>query len=148
MELDTQSSIHTAGHSYINVDEKIISLFEPDTLLSAQYFENLRSKTLVEPEKRLTLAVLEDAVNCFQANVMAQSGRRKKLFKETEHWIMAQDDDWIFSFVSVCEILRLNPEYVRHGLLRWKEKKLARPSPHSRGKRMMEGYRLAANSHS
>jgi hypothetical protein len=148
MELDAQSSIHTAGHSYINVDEKIISLFEPDTLLSAQYFENLRSKTFVEPEKRLMLAVLEDAINCFLLNLTAQSGRRKKLFNETEDWIMAQDDDWIFSFVSVCEILRLNPEYVRQGLLRWKEKKLARPTPHSRGKRMMAGYRLAANGHS
>jgi hypothetical protein len=148
MQLDAQSSIHTAGDSHINIDEKIISLFEPDTLLSAQYFENLRSKTFVEPEKSLMLAVLEDAVYCFQANLMAQSGRRKKLFKETEDWITAQDDDWIFSFVSICEILRLNPEYVRQGLLRWKEKKLAHRAPHSRGKRMMPGYRLAANSHS
>jgi hypothetical protein len=147
MELDVQSSLHTAAYSHFNVDEKIISLFEPDTLLSAQYFENLRSKTLV-PERRLTLAVLEDAVNCFQANVMAQSGRRKKLFKETEDWIMAPGDDWIFSFVSVCEILRLNPEYVRQGLLRWKEKKLARRAPQSRGERTIAGYRLAANSHS
>jgi hypothetical protein len=147
MELDVQSSLHTAAYSHFNVNEKIISLFEPDTLLSAQYFENLRSKTLV-PERRLTLAVLEDAVNCFQANVMAQSGRRKKLFKETEDWIMAPGDDWIFSFVSVCEILRLNPEYVRQGLLRWKEKKLARRAPQSRGERTIAGYRLAANSHS
>jgi hypothetical protein len=147
MELDAQSSLHTAAYSHFNVDEKIISLFDPDTLLSAQYFENLRSKTL-GPEKRLTLAMLEDAVNCFQANVMALSGRRKKLFKETEEWITAQDDDWIFSFVNVCEILRLNPGYVRQGLLRWKEKKLARRTPYSQGKRMMAGYRLGANSHS
>jgi hypothetical protein len=148
MELDAQSSIHTAGDSHINIDEKILSLFEPDTLLSAQYFENLRSKTFVEPESRLMLAVLEDAVNCFQANLMAQSGRRKKLFKETDDWIRAQDDDWIFSFVSICEILRLNPEYVRQGLRRWKEKKLAHRAPQSRGERAIAGYRLAANSHS
>jgi hypothetical protein len=148
MQLDAQSSIQTPGDSHINIDEKIISLFEPDTLLSAQYFENLRSKTFIEPEKRLMLAVLEDAVNCFQANVMAQSGRRKKLFKETDDWITAQDDDRIFSFVSICEILQLNPEYARQGLLRWKEKKLARRAPHSREKGMMAGYRLAANSHS
>jgi hypothetical protein len=147
MELDAQSSKYTAGHSLISVDEKIISLFEPDTLLSTQYFENLRSKTLV-PERKLMLAVLQDAINCFQANVMAQSGRRKKLFKDTEDWIMAQDDNWIFSFVSICEILRLNPEYVRRGLLRWKEKKLTRRAPQSRGERTIAGYRLAANSHS
>ena len=148
MELDAQSSIHTAGHSYINVDEKIISLFEPDTLLSAQYLENFRRTSFVEPEKRLMLAVLEDAINCFLVNLMAQSGRGKKLFNEAQDWIMEQDDDWMFSFVSICEILRLNPEYVRQGLLQWKEKKLARPTPHSRGRRMMTGYRLAANGHS
>jgi hypothetical protein len=147
MELDVQSSLHTAAYSHFNVDEKIISLFEPDTLVSAQYFENLRSKT-IEPEKRLMLAILEDAVNCFQANVMAQSGSRKKLFRETEDWIVTQDDDWIFSFVSVCENLRLNPEYVRQGLLRWKEKKLAHRAPYSQGKKMVAGYGLAANSHS
>ena len=44
--------------------------------MSAQYFENLRSKTL-EPEKRLMLAVLEDAINCFQDNVLAQSGKER-----------------------------------------------------------------------
>ena len=150
MEWETQSSKYTVAHSRINVEDKIISLFEPDTLVSAQYLENLRRKTLLEPEKRLMLAVLEDAINCFQVNVMAQSGRRKKLFNESEDWIMGRDDDWIFSFVSVCELLRFNPEYVRRGLLRWKEKKLARnPTPHSRGKKMMvAGYSLAANGHS
>jgi len=91
---------------------------------------------------------LEDAINCFQVNVIAQNARRKKLFNETEDWIMEQDSDSIFSFVSICEVLGLNPEYVRRGLLRWKEKKLARPTPHSRGKKMMAGYSLAANGHS
>jgi hypothetical protein len=145
MELEAQSSV---DHNRINLEKKMISLFEPDTLLSAQYLENFRRKTLLEPEKRLMLAVLEDAINCFQVNVMARSGRRKKLFNESEDWIMGWDDDWIFSFVSVCELLGFNPEYVRRGLLRWKEKKLARiPTPHSRAKKMMDGYSLAANGH-
>ena len=149
MESEAQSSKHTVDHSNINAAEKISSLFEPNTLLSAQYLETLRRKTLIEPEKRLILAVLEDAINCFQVNVIAQNARRKKLFNETEDWIMEQDNDWIFSFVSICEVLGLNPEYVRRGLLRWKEKKLARnPTLHSRGKKMMAGYSLAANGHS
>ena len=148
MELETQSSKYTVDHSRINLEDKITSLFEPDTLLSAQYLD-LHRKALLEPEKRLMLAVLEDAINCFQVNVMAQSGRGKKLFNESEDWIMGRDDDWIFSFVSVCELLRFNPEYVRRGLLRWKEKKLAHnPTPHSRGKKIMAGYSLAANGHS
>jgi hypothetical protein len=94
------------------------------------------------------LAVLEDAINCFQANVMAERGRPKKLFNETVDWFLDRNDDWPFSFESVCEILRLNPDYVRRGLLQWKAKKLAQPAPYSSGKKIMVGYSRAANGHS
>lgn len=104
------------------MDEKLASLFQPDTLLSAQYFDSLRRKTVLEPEKRLMLALLEDAIHCFQNNLSAQTVRKKKLFDETEDWIVATGGDWIFSFDHVCETLGLSPEYVRQGLLRWKEK--------------------------
>lgn len=104
------------------VDEKIASLFQPDMLLSAQYFENLRRKTHFEPEKRLLLAILEDAINCYQDNLISRSVKKKRLFEETEQWILDADADWIFSFDSVCEALGLNPEYVRQGLLRWKDR--------------------------
>jgi len=87
MEARTESSRYQVPQTF-NSDENIVSLFEPDTLVSAQYFENLRSKTL-EPEKRLMLAVLEDAINCFQDNLLAQSGKRKRLFEEAEDWILA-----------------------------------------------------------
>jgi len=66
------------------------------------------------------LAILEDAINCFQENLMAESGKGKKLFNETEEWILEEDGDWIFSFRNVCEHLGLNPAYLRQGLLRWK----------------------------
>ena len=144
--MEAQSWKHTVDHS---IEDKVISLFEPDTLVSTQYFESFRRKAPIEPEKMLMLAVLEDSINCFQVNVMAERGKAKKLFDETVDWFLDENDDWIFSFGSICEVLRLNPEYVRQGLLRWKEKKLARnPAPHSRGKKMMAGYSLAANGHS
>jgi hypothetical protein len=144
--MEAQSWKHTMGHS--NVEDKVISLFEPDTLVSTQYLESFHRKTPIEPEKMLMLAVLEDAINCFQVNVVAERGRAKKLFDETMHWFLDRNDDWIFSFGSVCEMLQLNPEYVRGGLLRWKEKKLARTHADSRGKKVMAGLRLAANDHS
>jgi len=144
--LEAQSWQRTIDHS--NIDDKVISLFEPDTLVSTQYLESFRRKTPTEPEKMLMLAVLEDAINCFQTNVMAERGRAKKLLDETVAWFLDRNDDWTFSFVSICEILQLNPEYVCGGLLRWKEKKLARTNTHSPGTKAMAGYRLAANSHS
>ena len=103
-------------------DDRIASLFQPDTLLSAQYFDNMRRRTLLEPEKRLMLAILEDAVNCFQENISAESGKRKILFNDVEQWIRADGSDWVFSFDHICEALGFTPAYVRQGLLRWREK--------------------------
>ncbi len=108
----------------LNIYEKIASLFQPDTLLPAQYFETYRRNTPLEPEKRLVLALLEDAILCFQDNVLAQSGKRKKLFDEAEEWILEAGDDWVFSFVNICETFGIHPQYLRNGLMKWKQKKL------------------------
>src|SRR5712692_3817491 len=94
------------------MEERLGFLFQPDVLIPAQYFDTLRSKTGMEPEKRLMLAVLEDAVRCFQDNVAAESDAKKKLFREAEEWFLAKDDDAPLSFDSVCDALGLNPEYV------------------------------------
>ncbi|HEX9661524.1 MAG TPA: hypothetical protein VGB27_04490 [Candidatus Binatia bacterium] len=139
MELKPYTSNPVPERGHINAEEKIASLFAPDTLLSAQYFDNLRRKTILEPEKKLVLAVLEDAINCFQDNVLAESGKAKKLFDEAEEWVLDEGGDWIFSFRNVCEHLGFNPDYVRRGLLRWKEKKLASQPSRS----VWEGTRMA-----
>jgi len=118
-----RSNFNTASDQSVSTtDDRVASLFQPDTLISAQYFENMRRKTYFEPEKRLMLAILQDAVTCYRDKVMAQNRKARRLFEETENWIVESGGDWIFSFDSVCEALSLNPEYVRQGLLRWKEK--------------------------
>ena len=38
---------------------------------------------------------------------------------------MEDDRDWLFSFTNICEVLGFDPQYVRRGLMRWKETKLA-----------------------
>jgi hypothetical protein len=79
----------------------------------------------LEPEKRLMLAVIEDAVACFQKYIHARDTRGRTMFREAEQWILEKNSDGLFSFESVCEVLGLNPDYVRHGLMQWKEAKLA-----------------------
>jgi len=106
-------------------DNSAASLFQPDTLISLQS-ENFRRKTPLESEKKLMLAILADAVWCFQANVWARNGKGKKLFGETEKWILDESSNWVFSFESICEVLAFSPWYIRQGLLQWKEKRLIR----------------------
>lgn len=109
----------------LNIEERVASLFQPDTLLPAQYLETYRRKAPLEPEKRLMLAVLEDAVACFQKYLFARDGKGRTMFRDAEDWILEEGSDWLFSFESVCELLGLDPRYVRQGLLRWKQTKLA-----------------------
>jgi len=71
------------------------------------------------------LAVLEDAIWCYQHWLLARD-KKKLLFREAEEWIMEEGSHWLFSFESICEVLGLNPNYVREGLMRWKEKEFAK----------------------
>ncbi len=112
----------------LSVEEKVASLFQPDTLLPAQYFETYRRKAPLEPERRLMLAVLEDAVACYQKYLSARDTKGKATFKEAEEWVLEEDSEWLFSFENICEVLGINPQYVREGLVRWKERMLARRS--------------------
>src|SRR5262249_38836037 len=111
-----------------NIDERVASLFEPDTLVAAQYFGNLRRKTILDPEKRLMLAILEDAINCYQDHLLSQRSRAKRLFTEAEEWILDKGTDWIFSFRNIWVTLGFNPEYVRRCLIPWRGKKTAKHS--------------------
>jgi hypothetical protein len=73
-----------------------------------------------QPEKRLMFAVLLDAVECYQKYA---SNETHRLFKDIEEWIIADDHEWLFSFVNICEAVDLNPNYLRNGLSQWKEQR-------------------------
>jgi hypothetical protein len=118
----------------LGVDEKMGSLFQPDALLPAQYLETFRRKAQLEPEKRLILAILEEAVHCFQKYVFVRDARGKTIFAAAEQWLMEETGDWIFSFDNVCDALGFNPSYVRQGLLRWKQMKRAKRSKSKNGR--------------
>src|SRR5258705_3579169 len=89
-------------------EEKIASLFQPDTLLSDQYFENLRRKTHFEPEKRLMLAVLEDAIRYYQDNLFSRHSKRKRTFDESEALIVTPDRHLGFNFDHRCATVCLS----------------------------------------
>jgi hypothetical protein len=119
--VNSHTAKSTAERSYGDDVANLDSLFEPDAVVSAQYFDNFQRKTPTEPENRLLMAVLEDAIHCFQDNVLAENGKSKKLFDDAEEWVLKERSDWIFSFRNVCELLGIDPEYLRAGLIRWKQ---------------------------
>ena len=100
--------------------------------------ESVYKKTLREGEERLMLAVLESAVEDFQKYVLARKPRGKKLFQQAEEWFLETDSDELFSFENICDTLQFHPDYIRQGLLRWKEAKInsigVQPHPAARAK--------------
>ena len=105
----------------LNVEEKVASLFQPDTLMPAQFLDTYRRKTHLAPETHLMLAVLEDAVACFQKYIFARDGKGREIFRAAEEWILEEESEWLFSFDNICEALGLNPQYLRDGLMAWRQ---------------------------
>src|SRR5882724_4545359 len=96
-------------------------VFQPDTVLPSQFFGALREKGYVEGEKRLMAAILADAVECYMKQAFTTEGRGRQLFLDAETWIFTEDHGpWFFSYVNICDVLALEPDYIRQGLVRWR----------------------------
>ncbi len=104
-------------------------VFQPDLLLPSQFFTVLRGRSQGDGQRRLMIAVLEDAIECFQKYVDTKDNRGRQLGNEAEEWFLTDDPNWLFSFANVCEILDLDPDFLRRGLCAWKAKqKVYQPS--------------------
>lgn len=94
-------------------------LFEPDTLLPNQFYAMFKNSQYREPERRLMVAILEDAVSCLSADQRRCNLKQRKQYEEAKAWVTSDDEsEWIFSFKNICEVLGMNPSYLRRGLIR------------------------------
>jgi hypothetical protein len=114
-----------------SLEEVAGPIFQPDTLLPSQFFTSLRQKVFVEGEKRLMAAVLADAVEVYMKQAFNTDPRAHQLFLDAEAWIFSDEPGpWFFSFNNISDMLGLEPEYIRRGLLEWRSKRVPtiRPS--------------------
>ena len=94
-------------------------LFEPDTILPTQFYSIFKNSQYREPERRLMVAILEDAVSCLSTDLHRCNVRQRKQYEEAKAWVTADEEsEWIFSFKNICEVLGMNPNYLRRGLIR------------------------------
>jgi hypothetical protein len=105
-------------------EEKALAIFQPDILVTAQYLSTHRRRFHLQPEQVLMLAVLQDAVLCFQDHLTATGPRKQALYRDAEEWILHGDKSYFFSFDNICESIGIDPAYLRRGLMRWKERVL------------------------
>ncbi|HYA29841.1 MAG TPA: hypothetical protein VEI95_13545 [Acidobacteriota bacterium] len=108
------------------MEEKALAVFQPDVLIESQYQATQTRQLPLNPERVLMLAVLRDAVSCYQDHVSARKKIKRSLHRDAEEWIFNRDRSHLFSFDNLCEALGYDPDYMRAGLCRWKEAVLER----------------------
>src|SRR5215510_15536760 len=72
----------------------------------------------ITPEKRLMLAILQDAIACLEKGLFRTSRHGSRPAYEAAQWIAQRDRTWLFSFESICDNLNLDAEALRQQLLR------------------------------
>lgn len=93
--------------------------FEPETILPSQLLDTSHRGAALQPEKRLMLAVLEDAVATFQRGTLNAARSALREFQEVRAWFDSDDTHWPYAFLNVCHVLGFEPDYLRGGLRRW-----------------------------
>lgn len=128
-------------------EDRALATLEADLIVPSQFFDRIKAERSSQPEKRLMLAVMEDAVATFQKSAPGTTRRQRRLLKETEEWIGSADNSWPFSFENICAALDIEPEYLRGGISRWKQVLQARQAPSSPAAALSPFRRVSGRRH-
>jgi hypothetical protein len=99
-------------------DDFLARILEPDTLLPAQFYGERGLPRKLDGEKRLMLAILRDAVECLEKYRRAKNIAGRELYQNALLWIGDKNTHWLFSFTNICDLLGIDPEYLRAFLLK------------------------------
>ena len=91
----------------------------PESILPAQLYGMPFGGARIQPEKRLQVAVLADAVLAFQRWSGDQRARGRRLLAEVDAWFASEEVGGPFTFVTICDSLKFDPAYIRRGLREW-----------------------------
>lgn len=89
-------------------------------MLPVQYLRR-PDKRVVEPQKRLMLAVLQTVLDDCQGTAArrAPGGGAtpdRRAYLQAREYLESRDRGWPFSFENICEAIGLDPEGIRRGL--------------------------------
>lgn len=118
-----QERLPESYNQSFGLGERTAALFEDDNLAVEEY-ARVHRKRLLSPEQDLMTAVLDEAIADYQRYAAGGSKRNMRRFTEVEAWFFQDNTEWVFSCVNCCEVLGIEPAYLRRGMLRWKENKL------------------------
>ena len=94
-------------------DDLLIPLATPP----AQFYAIWSHSTFISPERELALAVMEQAIEELASKRFARTRRDQRAFWQAYDWVAAEDREWPFSFVNLCEAFALDVESTRRRVL-------------------------------
>ena len=107
---------------YTLPDEVAAGPLAPDFITPEQYQDRVRRDRIEQPELRLMLAVIGEAIVTYQRFANRASPRDQRMFDEAERWIRSTDTSWPYSFDSICQALSFDADALRRGLEVWRDK--------------------------
>jgi hypothetical protein len=93
------------------------SVLQSAAVLPIQFQDIWSRSRSISAERSLALAVLQEALNDLVRYRFAARRRGQRLFWEAYAWIAANDRDWPYSFVNLCDSLGLPLEATRRQVL-------------------------------
>ncbi len=101
-------------HMWSSVPDELLI---PEAALPTQFQDIWHHTRAITSERALALAVLEQALLDLQRYRFAKRRRQQRFYMEAYKWVAADDREWPFSFVNLCEALDFSPEGLRERLL-------------------------------
>jgi hypothetical protein len=111
----------TSSGSVGDFDLTGLRSLETDILVPTE-FQAVYSRRVLSAEEELMAAVLEQGVADFQRYATATEKSKSRLFADANAWIGDKNSAWTFSFVNCCEVIGIEPDSLRQGLLRWQRR--------------------------
>lgn len=94
-------------------NEVEMTLFEPEVVLPAQMSWGARCDGNTLGARALMLAILADAMLCVERGRRRRHPRTRQLAAEAETWMRSDCREWLFSFVSICDVLGIDADGLR-----------------------------------
>lgn len=103
--------------------EAINNAVVPDYTMPAQFWAVYEAGGMT-PEKRLMLAVFEDALSCVRGYpILSRTNKgqeyekaKAKFIRQAKAWFMSDDTSYLFAFESICDAMGWNADKVRKEL--------------------------------
>lgn len=94
---------------------ELTRLFEESGCTVSQWHDMHRAR-VPSGERRLMLAILEDAIAAAGVDPFTSSAKVRALRAEARAWLMSDDRAWLFSFANICDALGFDVDYLRRGV--------------------------------